>query len=345
MATPFPRSLKAMIWLLALLALGWSAYWVAGSRLVLQGARAALAQAVAAGRADPAELSIAGFPNRFDLTAQPIVLRSAGNWAEWQAPRIDLYALGWRPNRVIFDLPAAQRLRLGRLSARLQVAAARGSVAVGFSPALPLEQAVLVTGPGEIRAEAAAAEGPITAFDSLRLATRATDATGLRQQLGLEIANLALPAAVQAQMGALPARIDRLHADVTVTLPAPIDRAALSGPLPRPQAFEVTDLSLALGPATLAASGQLSLGADGVLDGALQLEAANWNDLLTLAVASGLVDRDIARTYGRALDGLAQLTGARDGRLQVPLTISKGFMSLGPLPLGPAPRLPPAQGL
>ncbi|MEI4486077.1 DUF2125 domain-containing protein [Frigidibacter sp. MR17.14] len=348
MATPFPRSLKAMIWLIAVLAIVYSAYWFAGSRVVLWGARTGLAQLVAEGRAQPSQISLQGFPSRFDVTAQPVAVSSTSGWLEWQAPRADVFALSYRPTHLIAVLPSEQRLRLGQLWTDLRMAEARASVNLGLSRDLPLEQAIFVAKAGQIRAEnlpetltGAAPGEPITGFDEARAAIRALDAGGLRQELGLELKGLDLPPAAVKRLGDLPKRLDRLHADVTFTLDRPLDRQALVA-LPRPEAVQITDLSLGWGPATVAASGSLTVSPEGLLDGELNMSATKWDDILDLAVASRLLDRDIAKTYRRALDALADLTGTQDGALKVPLTIRQGFMSLGPLPLGYAPVLPPA---
>lgn len=347
MATRFPRSLKAMIWLIVLLAVAYSAWWFVGAQVIQRAGTAALAAQAQAGSAPP-RVSVQGFPNRFDVTVAPLALQSGTGRIEWQAPKLDLYALSWRPNHLIADLPTSQRLRYGRLWTDLTVTEARASANFGLSADAPLEKTVFVAKGGQIRAEdlperltGAAPGQAITGFDELRLATLALHGPGNRQKLGLELTGLALPPAVRARIGDLPASIDRLHADLVMGLDRPLDRHALTL-LPRPGAVEVADLSVAWGPASLSASGTLSLRPDGLLDGDLTLEASHWKELLDLAVASHLLDRDIARTYGRGLDGFAQLSGAQDGRLRLPLTIRDGMMRLGPLPLGPAPQFPPA---
>ena len=61
--------MRTIFTLVVVLAVAWCGYWFVGARFVQHGARTALAEARAQGyRAEATDLSVRGFPNRFDLT-------------------------------------------------------------------------------------------------------------------------------------------------------------------------------------------------------------------------------------------------------------------------------------
>ena len=70
----------------------------------------------------------------------------------------------------------------------------------------------------------------------------------------------------------------------------------------------------------------------------IDIRIVEWRELVPVLVAAGLVTTDAAPTVTRALDLLAQ-QGDDPDILNLPLAFQQGRMSLGPLPLGPAPYL------
>ncbi len=60
--------------------------------------------------------------------------------------------------------------------------------------------------------------------------------------------------------------------------------------------------------------------------------------MVPVAVALGLVRPELEQTVTNMLAELAKGSGKPD-TVDLPLVFEKGWMSLGPLPLGPAPRL------
>ncbi len=59
---------------------------------------------------------------------------------------------------------------------------------------------------------------------------------------------------------------------------------------------------------------------------------------MPVLVAAGIVTAEVSPTVTRAMELLAQ-QGPDPEVLTVPLSFNSGLMSLGPLPLGPAPDL------
>jgi hypothetical protein len=82
----------------------------------------------------------------------------------------------------------------------------------------------------------------------------------------------------------------------------------------------------------------LDVDADGNPTGTLSLQARNWREMLAVAEASGSLPQQIRPQVERALGLLASASGNPDA-IDVTLTLANGTVSLGFLPLAPAPQL------
>ncbi|GGH52608.1 DUF2125 domain-containing protein [Frigidibacter albus] len=327
--------MRALLWITTAAAVLYGGYWVAGSTAMRRGAEAALADLQAQGIAGPAEITLHGFPSRFDLTVEPVALRSGA--VEWSAPFVQLFMLAYRPTHLIAVWPNEQTLTLNGLPLTITSTDMRASAVVGVSADLPLDRTVLVA---EDLAISAGADLGVRLTEA-RLATRATDAGRLVHDLGAELLGLTLSPGLRAAAdpeGTLPEAMDWLRLNAALTLDRPLDRHAASAP-PRPVALDLRDLSLRWGDLSLTASGQLTRGGDGRLQGRIEIDADHWREILALAVATGLVRAELAPTYAAALEQLAAVSGTDPDRLQVPLVLSGGWITLGPLPIGIAPRI------
>ena len=88
----------------------------------------------------------------------------------------------------------------------------------------------------------------------------------------------------------------------------------------------------------LSAKGQIEPGPDGVAVGQIDFRIEEWRFVPALAVALGLIRPELAESLTKGLEALAKSGGDPDV-LKLPLTFADGKMTLGPLPLGPAPIL------
>ena len=222
----------------------------------------------------------------------------------------------------------------GSLAGNFAGASANASVAFGLSPAVPLSHAEAVSGPLTARSD----RGWSLAMDALRLAVRQEDGEGFRYGLGAEATALALagtPAVLLAKAG-LADGPGRVRLDADAVLDRALDRAAAEVP-PRITTLSVRSLELDWGRLALRGTGDLRIGADGTPEGTIQLRLANWRDLPPLLVALGLIAAAEAPALTRTMGQLALLSGGK-GDLSLPLSFTGGWVALGPLPLGPAPR-------
>jgi hypothetical protein len=326
--------MRAIFTVVAVLAVAWCGYWFIGARFVTQAAEAALVQARAQGlRAGAEDLTVHGFPNRFDLTVTAPDLADPVSGFGWTAPFVQIFALTYRPWHVIAAFAPEQQiitpaglftLTAGKLQASLRARPTR---------ALPLDRFTLIGSDLTLLAPG----GSSLATPELRLATRDLDGTGLRHEIGLEVTGLAPDPVLLPEGTGLPAVLDRLHLDADLTFSAPIDRKA---PQTRP---ELTGISLhegllIWGDLALHAKGDLVPDAAGLAEGSLTLRATNWQRLLPAMEAAGLVKPEVVPTWTRMLTVMAQQSGD-PAVIDLTVRFSAGRISLGPLPLGPAPRL------
>ena len=326
--------MRIILWLIAALVALYTGYWFVASHGLRSGTETALAKMRAAGTGDYRALDIGGFPYRFDVTVTAPEVTSPDGEVTWSAPDIRLYALSYQPQHVIAVLPPNQTLRLGRQTIAITAADLTASATVGLSSDLPLSHAESVGHTLAITSDF----GWGLLADEARAAVRRAGA-GAGQQLGIEMTGLTLkgiPADLVTTGGMLPERGERFYLDATLTLDSPLD---LFTPVDgiRIRGADIRSLAIDWGPTGLSGNGSLTLDADGVPAGRIDLSLRNWRATLKLATALGLIRAETAPTVERALQGLA-LLGGDDATLNLPLVFQSGRMSLGPVPLGPAPR-------
>ena len=103
----------------------------------------------------------------------------------------------------------------------------------------------------------------------------------------------------------------------------------------RPRATDLREAVIDWGDIGLSATGTLTIDPAGIPDGRITLAATNWRALLDLVAASGAIAPELAPTWLAMAETLSQGTD----RIDLPLTFENGRMSIGFIPLGPAPRL------
>ncbi len=333
------RNLTRLLLLLVAAALGWGLYWVVGARATEQGLAAWLDARRGEGwTAEAATLATGGFPNRFDTTFKALDLSDPDTGVGWSAPWFQILSLSYKPTHVIAVWPDEQELRLpGEI---LGIASTRmiGSLELGVTPALPLQRLVIEAAEAEL-ASSLGWDAAIAATQiALRESPGATDARSY--DLAISLTGFAPDSAEIRRLRGLvglPETIETLSAELTVAFDKGWDLSAIEDRRPQPREIEITGLTARWGDLALAGSGRITVAADGVGAGDIALEATNWRDILALAEATGALPEAQVPLVRAALETLAKLAGNPE-RLDVPLRFSRGFVLIGPVPLGPAPR-------
>ena len=119
------------------LAMAWSGYWFIGSSALRSGVVDWFETARSEGwMADYGDLSVRGFPSRFDATLTDVSLADPKSGLGWQAPFFQLLTLSYTPNHVIGVWPHRQQVQTPRDSYTLDTEDMRASVILDASTAI-----------------------------------------------------------------------------------------------------------------------------------------------------------------------------------------------------------------
>ncbi|MGR3453666.1 DUF2125 domain-containing protein [Pseudooceanicola sp.] len=326
--------MKRLLIVILVAAAAWSAYWLIGA----QGLKTAFATWFDERRedgwqADYADLSVRGFPNRFDTTFTDLAIADpATGWA-WEAPFFQLLALSYKPNSVIAVFPPESTIATPGERMMLTTSDTKASLTLGASTRLPLQRAQLVGDDVTLAGE------ETLSLDTLRIAAELLPGAETDYHLGFQAVDVTVPDPFLERLGDridLPDTVDNLHLDADVRFDRPWDLDALERARPQPRHIRLRLAEAEWGPLRLSATGELDIGPNGAATGEMSFKAEQWREMLDLAVAAGALPRSVADTAESALGMLARLSGRPD-TLNGTLEFRDGTMFIGPVPIGPAP--------
>lgn len=324
--------MRALIWMTTVLAVVWGGYWGVGSRMVKSAAETWFQDQAAAGKvASHQGLTVAGFPNRFDLTVTDVTLGDPMAGLTWKAPFAQVFAMTWKPWHIIAALPHEQTLSLPGETLALTSTKMRGSLLLVPGTDLALNEVVAEVDGAALSSSLGWQIGAEKAVASTRL--DATQAAAHR--LGLSVTGLAPDPAFVAATG-LPPTLSDIHLDATAKLTAPINRHMADTP-PRLKGFEITEARLLWGDLKISAKGDWQADANGFATGEIAIRIEGWEAVPKLLAAMGTISPDFAPTLTKGLEVIAK-SGPDPNVLTLPLKAKDGRLSLGPFPLGPAPN-------
>lgn len=318
--------MRALLAAVLVAAAAWAGWWFAGRAGAEATAGAALARLTAAGYpARHAGLTVAGFPNRFDVTlTDPQVASPRDGWT-WRAPFVQVFAMAWKPWHLIAAFAPEQRLARPGGEWRLTAGRLQASVVARPGADLTLDRVVLA---GDDLA-LSTPQGGLTAA-ALRAATRAAGAgDGRVHDLAVEV------------QGIGPGPVAWLRLRAGLTFDAALDRHLTA--LPGLTEVAIQDAAASRGAAGLQATGRLTADDAGLAQGEIRLTLTRWREALDQAAALGLIAPEDRPRWEAALAALppAAAPGGNEA-VEIPLRLAQGRIWLGPLALAPAPRLRPA---
>ena len=328
--------MRWLLWAVLIAAGAWSALWFAGERTLDRAVADGLAQA--APGVTVADYAIEGFPNRFDVTLTgPRVADPAGGVA-WSAPFVQVLALSYRPWHTIIAMPPEQRFDWPEGGLTLRAAKLQASLVLRPVSTLPLDRLTVVGDGLELRPDL----GVGARVASVHFATRPDPTRANAHEIGLEVTGIEPDPAALATLPPgtdLPPVTDTLRIDAFASFSAPIDRL-VGQSRPGLTHLDLAGIRFGWGDIVLEGEGSLVPDADGLAEGRIALRLDQWRKAIDAAVAVGALRREIAPTWAEFARRLAEAGGNPD-RLDLPLIFARGRMSLGPIPLGPAPRMMP----
>ena len=325
--------MRALLWISVFLTALWSGYWYVGKSAFQSGAEGFFRQAAAQGLVARNEgLVVQGFPNRFDLTVTAPTFGDPRRGLEWTGPFIQILTLSYTPWHVIAAFPPIQTITTPLEDITITSDKLQASVVVKPSTDLTLDRTTLV---GSNLAFTSSQNWTLTAGE-VRFATRADPSLENAHEIGLEVKALTPDPRLAGLNPDLPPVVDLIRLDALASLLAPIDRHS-GETRPTLTALSIKEGIFTWGPLSIFAQGDVTA-VSGFAEGRIAIRVQGWRHLVALAVAAGAVKPEVAPTVERMLETMATASGNAEV-LEMPLILSAGRMSLGPIPLGPAPRL------
>jgi hypothetical protein len=330
--------MRTLLAIILVAAFGWSAYWWVGS-----GAKQAAITGWLQERRDAGwvanydQLDVRGFPNRFDTRVLNLELADPTSGWAWSAPEFQVLALSYQPNHIISVWPKQQTIASPYERITINSADMRASVLFEANTSLALDRTTLTIDGLEL----SSTKGWTSRMEKAVFATRQSAGEKFAHDIAFEAKNLVTAAPFKARIdpdNLLPDAFQTVSIKLTAAFDAPWDLAAVEGATPALTRLDIDALSAIWGSLELQAKGSLDVDRFGYPEGKIAVRARNWREMLRLAAASGAIGQTLADTLTSGLGLVARLSGNRN-TLDVPLTFSDRTMSIGPIPIGPAPRL------
>ncbi|GAA6181407.1 DUF2125 domain-containing protein [Shimia sp. NS0008-38b] len=328
--------MKRLAYLILIAAMAWSGFWLAGYWGVTTAFPAWFdARQNDGWVAEYDELSVAGYPSRLDSTFTNITLADPRTGVAWEAPFFQLFALTYRPNHLIAVWPDTQTLATPTEKLDITSGDMRASLVLDAGTDLTLSRTNLAITDLGI---ASSADWQLSA-KSVTVAMHRDEENPTRYRIAFNADDLTPPAGFDLPDGVdLPRSFSSFKADLTADFDQPWDRTAIETARPQPVTLDLTLAEIVWGDLQLNAAGSVTVDSSGYPTGEVTIRAVNWREILAVARQSAKVSPSVVDTLEQALGFVAQLSG--NGReLDIPLTFRGGATRLGPLPIGPAPRL------
>lgn len=328
--------------LCSLFAVLYAGYWGVGWWSLPKGIEAWAKDRRAEGwQVDWTEVTVVGFPSRFDTTlAEPRVADPQTGWA-WQAPFFQLLSLSYRPNHLIAVWPDTHQLATPTAQYQFTHDQAQASLVFSNDTDLRIERANLVVEALKITRSNAPLTASALTSESLRFALRPTESADLSYDIGLTVAGFSPTSETLRQLdpaGVLPPSVETLHLRATVGFDAPWDRFALEAQRPQPTHVKLSTAQATWGGLDLRIAADLDIDNLGQASGDITVKATNWREIVTLSKNAGLIPAAFLPLLEGALGSLAELSGPPN-TLDVPISVRQGQMRLGMIPLGALPAL------
>ena len=316
----------------------WSIYWLAAGFGLRSGLSAWFdTQRKSGWQAEYAKLETLGFPLRLEMRLTQPALADPATGVAWQANSLSVSSPAWWPGNVTLSFPDTPQ-RLSYFDQGLSLTARDAFANLHLKPGAQLEvlEMSLQAGPWGISEDA----GSLAGASGLIISARQTD-NPAQYKIDLSADQFRpgdLPRRAMRLPSSWPIQFDTLVLDMTVTFDRPWDRSALENARPQPRLIKLKLAEALWGELRLFATGQVTVDEFGIPTGTLDIKADNWRDILELAEKSGSLTPSARRASEQTLALLAGLSGNPEA-LDLSLTLRDGLIALGPIPIGPAPRL------
>lgn len=330
---------KVLAGVLVTLMVGAGVWWMLTARAHEQAVEAWLENRRQAGWQADAAVSIAGFPNRLDVTLADLALADPRSGWAWSAPQVEIDQVIYDPTFYVVTWPEEQSVAAPGARATLRSERMAASFRAQRTLSLGLERVSVDIQNAALAAEAGWTAGAARLNAHILAAPDAGPENAYQFRLdGLRIRMPDFLRATLDPAGTLPPSIETLVLDGRAALDKPLDRHALEGPKPDILALSLNQGLAEWGALKLDVKGSARADSEGYAEGEFAISATNWRAMLDASVAAGAMPASVADTLKQGLDFLARLSGDRD-RLDVTLVLADGLARIGPIPIGAAPKM------
>ncbi|AXT28327.1 DUF2125 domain-containing protein [Ruegeria sp. AD91A] len=327
-----------LIRVLIFVTIAWSAYWfVAG-----YGLRSAITgwfdqQEARGWQADFSDVATAGYPTHHMTRLNNPALADPVNGTAWSADWIEFKSPAIWPGRQVLRFADTPQ-RLSYFDQTSTIVADELLAELQLQPGVSLvpEKMALTAGAWSVTENTT----KLASGDTLSLMmeqTPVSEAYAITARADGFTPGEKLRALMHSA-NSLPQSFETLELDMVTTFDKVWDRSALEDSRPQPVAIDLRLVEIKWGELRLFATGDLDVDAQGIPTGEIAVKAENWRDMIAMANAAGALPDQAVNPVTRALNFLAGL-GGNPNALDLQLNFRDGFVALGPLPLGPAPRL------
>lgn len=287
-------------------------------------------------QAEAQNITHSGYPATLKLRIDAPQLADPTTGVALEMDRLDLSAPAWWPGDVTLDLPETP-IRMASHDGPLTLQAEQGQAVLNLhpGPSLQVEAMQATSGLWQI----AAPEGAL--LSGTDFTTSMVQDPDTVETYVFDINATALTPGTILRAGLppdWPLTFDAFKARMTVTFDTPWDRTALEDRRPQPRVITIEDADIKWGPLRHRASGNLTVDSEGIPDGTLIVKIENWRQALDIAQDNGALAADFRPQAETVLNMLSNLGGDPE-TLNLTLTFKGGAMAMGPIPLGPAPRI------
>ena len=329
--------MKALLAVLAVLAAVGSGAWALGARSTERAieswldARAAEGWLVNVGAVDTG-----GYPTRYTTGFTDLELADPDTGWVWTAPDFTLDQQVWALDRITATWPAEQTLASPMERLRITSDELTADLDVAFRENLALDASAMVMRGMVIESDS----GERMAVAEARSQVTRQAGQAARYDVVFTARDVTPPAALARLLDperALPATMEQMRYVAEMAFDRPWDLSALE--VSRPQITQVAleEMQASWGPMLLRAAGTLDVDAEGRASGEIAVRAENWQQMLEVSSRAGLVAEAVRDTVEAALRFVARLSG-RPEDIDATLRFDRGFVFLGPIPLGEGPR-------
>jgi len=314
----------------------WSGYWFVGKTAKFKVMTTWLDARRAAGwTVDYSDFRVVGYPNRFDSRFTDLDISDPVSGIGWAAPLFNILALSYQPNHIIAAFAHHQTISLPRETVSIDSHDMLASVV--FEPDSKLAVRRINLRAFDLTVNSTL--GWRSGAKSFSLSTRPSAVSTHAHEIEIDASGITPAKQIRQNLdpkGQLPDAIDKISIDLVLGFSAPWDRVAIESGVPEVTTIDISHLSFGWGKLGFGASGKLTVAQNGVISGKIGLKLKNWRAALDLLRSTGAIDVKLADTIEKTV-AILNIAAANPDDLKIPLTLARGSMSLGPIPMGPAP--------